>query len=453
MDKTKKQFLKFVIPSILSMLIFNLYTMVDGIYVAQLVGETALSAVNISLPYTNFIFAFSLLFAVGSSTVIAIFKGQGKHHEANVTFSKNTFFLSICGLLITVLANVFIEPLAYFLGASENTLPYVLDYLGILIWFSYFYIVSYSLEVLVKTDGYPIVSTIGVITGGITNIVLDGVFIMIFDMGIKGAALATGLSQVLTFIVFFSHFISKKGTIHWCKFDFDFSIYKRIIPIGLADFFTELSAGLIVFMFNHAILTYIGDEGIVTYSVITYIYNIIMMTFSGVSQGVQPLISYAYGQDDDQLCNTYFKYANKFSFIFSLIALAICLLGTKWIVMIFISPDSQPLFNHTITAFRAFSLCYLVIGYNIVMAGYFAAVERSKNSFTISLLRGCILIAFSIFITSHLFGGNGIWYSTLLCESLCLCVSLSLYKQYKNRFNYQFKTNRKILKRKVPSYE
>lgn len=431
MNKRKKQFLKFVIPSILSMLIFNLYTMVDGIYVAQLVGETALSAVNISLPYTNFIFAFSLLFTVGSSTVIAIFKGQGKHQKANITFSKNTFFLSVCGIIITILAHTFIEPLAIFLGSSETTLPYVIDYLGILVWFSFFYIVSYSLEVLVKTDGFPIVSTLGIIAGAITNIVLDGVFIMIFHMGIKGAALATGLSQFLTFTVFFIHFIRKRGTIHWCKFDLDFSIYKRIIPIGLADFVTELSAGLIVFMFNHAILTYIGDEGLVTYTVITYIYNIVMMTFSAISQGTQPLISYAYGQEDNDLCHTYFKYANTFSFFFSILALSVCLFGTKWIVMIFITPDSQPLFDHTITAFRAFSLCYLVIGYNIVMAGFFASVERSKNSFTISVLRGFILIALSIFTTSHLFGGNGIWYSTLLCESLCLCVSLTLYKKYK----------------------
>ena len=214
MSKTKRQFLKFVIPSILSMLIFNLYTMIDGIYVAQFVGETALAAVNISIPYTNFIFAFSILFSVGTSTIVAIMKGQGDIQQANETFSKNTFFLSVCGIIITILARLFLEPLALFLGASSTTLPYVLDYLGILVWFSYFYIVSYSLEVLVKTDGFPLISTAGIITGAVTNIVLDGVFIMIFHMGIKGAALATGLSQVLTFTVFLIHFLRHKGTIH-----------------------------------------------------------------------------------------------------------------------------------------------------------------------------------------------------------------------------------------------
>lgn len=430
MSKTKRQFLKFVIPSILSMLIFNLYTMIDGIYVAQFVGETALAAVNISIPYTNFIFAFSILFSVGTSTTVAIMKGQGDIQQANETFSKNTFFLSVCGIIITILARIFLEPLAFFLGASSLTLPYVLDYLGILIWFSYFYIVSYSLEVLVKTDGFPLISTIGIIIGAITNIVLDGVFIIIFHMGIQGAALATGLSQVLTFTVFFVHFLRHKGTIRWCRFSFDFHIYKRIIPIGLADFITELSAGLIVFMFNHAILKYIGDNGLVTYTVITYIYNLVMMTFTGISQGTQPLVSFAYGQENPQLYQTYLRYALISTLFFSLIALCICLFATKWIIMIFISPSSQSLFHDTIKAFRAFSLCYIVIGYNIVLAGYFAAVEKSQYSFTISILRGFILIALSILVTSTLFGGEGIWYSTLLCESLCLCVTIILYKTY-----------------------
>ena len=410
---SKKQFLKFVIPSVLSMLIFNLYTMVDGIYVAQIVGETALSAVNISIPYTNFIFAFALLFAVGTSTVVAIYRGQGDLREANETFTKNTVFLSVCGLLVTVFAVLNLETLARFLGASETTMPYVKDYLGIIVWFSYFYIVSYSLEVLVKTDGFPMISTLGVFIGALTNIILDAVFMILFDMGIAGAALATGLSQVLTFSIF--------------------RIYKRIIPIGLADFITELSAGIIVFMFNHAILTYIGDAGLVTYTIITYVYNLVMMTFSGISQGMQPLVSYHYGKQDVHAYHTFFKYALFSTLIASLFALVICLFGTKWIVMIFLSPDSQPLFSNTLYAFRCFSLCYLVIGYNIVIAGYFAAVEKSRNSFLISVLRGFVLIAFALFFTSYCFGGDGIWFSTLICEGLCLIVSLFLILRQKKQ--------------------
>ena len=420
----RKQFFKFVIPSVVSMLVFNLYTMVDGIYVARFVGEHALSAVNISMPYVNFIFAFSILFSVGTSTVVAIFRGENKMKSANETFTRNTIFLTVCALIITLLALVFQNELALFLGASEVTLPYVHDYLGVLIWFTFFFIVSYSMEVLVKTDGFPKLATAAVTVGAVTNIVMDYVLVVQVGMGIRGAAIATGLSQVLTFTVFTIHFLGKRGTIHWCKTTLDLSVYKRIIPIGTADFITELSAGTIIFLFNHAILKHIGDNGVVTYTVITYIYNIVMMTFTGISQGMQPLVSFYRGRKEEKTCRLFLRYALYSTFAMSLLALAICLFMTPALVSIFIDASRTELFAYTVHAFRIYSLCYLVIGYNIVCSGYFAAVEKSGYSFTISLLRGFVLIAASIWLRGELFQGEGIWYATLVCESSTLVVSI-----------------------------
>ena len=420
----KKQFFKFVIPSVVSMLVFNLYTMVDGIYVARFVGEHALSAVNISMPYVNFIFAFSILFSVGTSTVVAIFRGENNMKSANETFTRNTIFLTVCAFIITLLALVFQNELALFLGASEVTLPYVHDYLGVLIWFTFFFIVSYSMEVLVKTDGFPKLATAAVSVGAVTNIVMDYVLVVHVGMGIRGAAIATGLSQVLTFTVFTIHFLGKRGTIHWCKTTIDLSVYKRIIPIGTADFITELSAGTIIFLFNHAILKHIGDNGVVTYTVITYIYNIVMMTFTGISQGMQPLVSFYRGRREENTCRLFLRYALYSTFAMSMLALAICLFMTPALVSIFIDASRAELFTYTVHAFRIYSLCYLVIGYNIVCSGYFAAVEKSGYSFAISLLRGFVLIAASIWIMGELFQGEGIWYATLVCESSTLVVSI-----------------------------
>ena len=420
----RKQFFKFVIPSVVSMLVFNLYTMVDGIYVARFVGEHALSAVNISMPYVNFIFAFSILFSVGTSTVVAIFRGENNMKSANETFTRNTIFLTVCALIITLLALVFQNELALFLGASEVTLPYVHDYLGVLIWFTFFFIVSYSMEVLVKTDGFPKLATAAVSVGAVTNIVMDYVLVVHVGMGIRGAAIATGLSQVLTFTVFTIHFLGKRGTIHWCKTTMDLSVYKRIIPIGTADFITELSAGTIIFLFNHAILKHIGDNGVVTYTVITYIYNIVMMTFTGISQGMQPLVSFYRGRREENTCRLFLRYALYSTFAMSMLALAICLFMTPALVSIFIDASRAELFTYTVHAFRIYSLCYLVIGYNIVCSGYFAAVEKSGYSFAISLLRGFVLIAASIWIMGELFQGEGIWYATLVCESSTLVVSI-----------------------------
>lgn len=420
----KRQFLKFVIPSVVSMLVFNLYTMVDGIYVARFVGEHALSAVNISMPYINFIFAFSILFSVGTSTVVAVYRGENNLVKANQVFTINTVVLSVCALLITIVALTQLDTLAVFLGASEVTMPYVKNYLGVIVWFSFFFIVSYSLEVLVKTDGFPKLSTLAVTIGAITNIVMDYVLIVIFDMGIKGAAVATGLSQVLTFCVFFYHFFKRRGSIHWCKCKLDLSIYKRIIPVGTADFMNELSAGFIVFVFNHAIFRYIGDNGIVTYTIITYIYNIVMMTFTGISQGMQPLVSFYRGKKEPKSCALFLKYAYISTLFSSIAALTICLVFTEQLVSIFLDRSSGQLFIDSVSAFRSYSLCYVVIGYNIVSSGYFAATEQSRYSFTISMLRGFALIAFSVYLMGFLFEGSGIWYATLLCEGLTLIVTI-----------------------------
>ena len=428
----KRQFLKFVIPSVVSMLVFNLYTMVDGIYVARFVGEHALSAVNISMPYINFIFAFSILFSVGTSTVVAIYRGENRLDKANQVFTINTFVLAISAVLITFLAYLNLDTLAFFLGASEVTMPYVKNYLGIIIWFSFFFIVSYSLEVLVKTDGFPKLTTAAIAIGAVTNIVMDYVLVVLCKMGIQGAAIATGLSQVLTFGVFFHHFIKRKGSIYWIKCRLDLSIYQRILPIGTADFMNELSAGFIVFVFNHAILKYIGDDGIVTYTIITYIYNIVMMTFTGISQGMQPLVSFYRGKKEPKTCALFLRYGFISTLLTSIVSLAICLILTPLLVSIFLDPSSGELFNESVKAFREYSLCYLVIGYNIVASGYFAASEQSRYSFTISVLRGFIMIALSVLLMGYLFQGDGIWYATLVCESVTLLVSVTfLWKQKK----------------------
>ena len=428
----KRQFLKFVIPSVVSMLVFNLYTMVDGIYVARFVGEHALSAVNISMPYINFIFAFSILFSIGTSTVVAIYRGENNLDEANRVFSINTIVLGISAIVITLLAYFNLDTLASFLGASKITMPYVKDYLGIIVWFSFFFIVSYSLEVLVKTDGFPKLTTTAIAIGAITNIVMDYVLVVLCHMGISGAAIATGLSQVLTFGVFFYHFIKRKGSIHWIKCSLDLSIYKRILPIGTADFMNELSAGFIVFVFNHAILKYIGDDGIVTYTIITYIYNIVMMTFTGISQGMQPLVSFYRGKKEPKTCALFLRYGFISTLLTSIVSLAICLIGTPLLVSIFLNPATGDLFTSSVQAFREYSLCYLVIGYNIVASGYFAANEQSRYSFTISVLRGFIMIALSVFIMGYLFQGDGIWYATFVCEAITLLVTIILlWKQKK----------------------
>ena len=281
----KHSFIRFVSATVASQVVFSLYSMVDGLMVSIGVNEYAMSAVNLAIPFTNALFSIAVLFAVGSSTLIAIFIAQEKRHEADTLFSQSLVTLLIVGALITALVLLFLDPFARLLGADDITLGYVKHYLLGIAPFSVCYLVSYNLEVLVKTDGYPRYALFTVIGGCLTNCVLDYIAIFQLDMGVFGAAIATGISQLVTCISYFIHFFSKKCTFCLRSFRFDPRLYARILPIELSDGVTELCTGLMIFLFNRTVLRCIGTDGVVTYTVIAYVTTIIINLMVGISQG------------------------------------------------------------------------------------------------------------------------------------------------------------------------
>ena len=302
------QFLHFSAATVASLMVFSLYSIVDGLFVAKGVGEYAMSAVNLAVPFMNVMFSIAVLFAVGTSTIIAIYLGEGRRENANRLFSQNLAVLVVIGLVITGLVLVFLEPFAMLLGAKDVTLEYTKDYLRGLAPFAVCFIVSYNMEILVKTDGRPTLAIITVITGCLTNCVLDYVAIFVLDWGAWGAAFATGLSQLLTCVMYLTHFLGKHTTFHLVRFRPDRHIYRRLLPIGVADGATELCNGLMIFLFNRTILRCIGQDGLVSYTIIAYINTLILNIMLGVSQGSQPLVSYHYGQRDRKGCRRLLQY-------------------------------------------------------------------------------------------------------------------------------------------------
>lgn len=244
------QFLHFVAATVASLMVFSLYSIVDGLMVAKGVGEYAMAAVNLAVPFTNVLFSIGVIFAVGTSTIIAIYLGQNQGEKANSLFSQNIVLLTCVGLTITVLVFVFLEPFAVLLGAKGVTYQYTIDYLRGLAPFALCFIISYNMEVLIKTDGYPRLAILTVITGCLANCVLDYIAIFVLNLGVWGAAVATGLSQLLTCIIYLRHFLGGHNTFHFVKFRMDWGIYKRLIPLGFADGVTELCNGVMIFLFN-----------------------------------------------------------------------------------------------------------------------------------------------------------------------------------------------------------
>lgn len=414
------------------MWVFSLYTMADGIFVAHGVGESALAAVNLSMPVTSAIFAIGLLLATGTSVVVSIALGQGKKEQACQLFNQNLVVTTVVGVVFTVVVWCNLERLALFLGATPATLDYVKTYVSIIALFAAFFMVSYNLEVLVKTDGAPRVATWGVTSCAIMNIVLDYVFVMRLHWGVWGAAVATGLAQVTSTVLFLIYFIRCPRNLRFQRFKPDLKVYRRIIPIGVGEGVAEFSNGLVIFLYNQTILQVIGEFGLVSYTVISYFNTLVLMSMTGTSQGLQPLVSFYYGRDERKTCHTLLRYGLLLVTAFSVISLTVAELGAPLLTSFFVGREEAELFRYTVWAMRLFSLSFVLVGYNVVFSGFFAAIERAKSAMTISLGRGLVLLTLSLMIMAVVFGETGVWLSAAVSEAVCLCITLVLVLHYRH---------------------
>lgn len=427
-----KKFCRFVIPSIISMWIFALYTMVDGIFVARGVGEYALAAVNLSMPYTIFIFSLGLMMATGTSTLIAIFMGEGKEEEARNTFNQNLVILVAVGVILSVLTWFNLERIAYFLGAGPETIDYVKGYMGWISVFAVFFIVSYNMEIFVKTDGCPPLQMAGVMTSAVTNIVLDYVFVMKLHMGVEGAAIATGIAQVVSTTLFVIYFNFKSKRLRFGKFRWNLKLYRRIIPLGMSDSITEMSGGLVIFLFNHMILSIIGNKGIVSYTVISYVNTLALNSMAGISQGAQPLVSFHYGAGEQSQYRRLFRYSFIAACISAAVFLFIAEIMPRSVVGLFLGNKDPELTAYSVNALRMYGLSFAIVGFNVVTAGFFTAIERPIYSVVISSARSFVLLTACLISMTALLGENGIWLSTVASEALCLLITLFFFWRYRS---------------------
>lgn len=427
----KHDFLRFVSATMASQVVFSLYSMVDGLMVSIGVNEYAMSAVNLAIPFTNALFSIAVLFAVGSSTLIAFYLAQDKRHEADTLFSQNFVTLLIIGAVATALVLLFLEPFARLLGADAITLQYVKEYLLGLAPFAVCYLISYNLEVLVKTDGYPRYALFTVIAGSLTNCVLDYIAIFWLDMGTFGAAVATGISQLVTCISYLAHFFSSKCTFRLRKFRFDARLYLRLLPIGLSDGVTELCTGLMIFLFNRTVLRCIGTDGVVTYTVIAYVTTIIINLMVGISQGSQPLVSFHYGKGELRSCSTLLRYALGSVCLLAPLLFLVLYFFAPQIVRIYLSHADASLVEYSVRAFRHYSISYLLLGFNVVVGGFMTALERPLPAISISVGRGLALQSAVLLTLAALFGGDALWYTPIFSEALCLALSFFFLRSYR----------------------
>ena len=419
-----KQFFHFSAATVASLMVFSLYSIVDGLFVARGVGEYAMTAVNLSVPFVNLLFSIAVIFAVGTSTIIAYLLGQKNAQSANKLFSQNLVTLVVIGVTISVLVLAFTEPLARLLGAEEVTLEYTIHYLHGLAPFAVCFMISYNLEVLVKTDGRPRLALVTVCVGCVTNCVLDYLAIFHWGLGIWGAAAATGVSQLLTCLIYLTHFLGKHTTFHPVRFRMDWKIYRRLLPIGISDGLTELCNGLMIFLFNHTILRCIGTDGLVAYTIIAYANTLVINITMGVSQGSQPLISFQNGRGDGTAIGNLLRYGLRTMCGIAAVCFTVLFLAAPKLVAVYLPEAGAEMLTFATDAFRRYSLCYLPVGFNIYIAGFLTAMERPLPAVSISTGRGLILQGSILLLLAAVLGGSSIWFAPVISEALCLGLSV-----------------------------
>ncbi len=427
----KSDFMKFIIPSVVAQWVYSLYTMVDGMFVAKGVSEVALTAVNLSFPVLAFLFAVALMFAVGTSTVIGILLGKKKVERASEIFTQNIAVQLIIAVVFVFLGMTHLDEITRFLGAKDGILfQYVKEYLTWIIPFAAAFLLSYSLEILLKIDGYPRKATMIVVTGTVANCILDWLFVIVLQKGVAGAALATGLSQLAVFFLYLHHFLGKKGVLFIKKFKWEIHTIFREMRNGFSAGFTELSSGIVTFIFNQVILTYLNQDALVGYTIVAYVNSIVVLSATGIAQGSQPLISYYYGMGKLSNCKKLLKYSLTAAGGLCIGAFLLLFPAAQGIVSIYVSPELLELRQYSVEIFHIYTTSFFLVGFNVAVSGYFTSVERAVSALIISAGRGFVLLVGVLLFFANCFGGDMIWWSPLVSEGICFGLTLLLFVRY-----------------------
>lgn len=413
-----KEFLKYAIPSALSMLISALYTIIDGIFVGQGVGDSALAAVNIVLPFTVMIVGIANMMAVGGGSLVSKNIGAKKIDKAVNIFRQVFKFLLIVSILISIVAVIFTDQIVKLLGSTPGLQSLAVDYLRYYALFSIPNLVGVVLSSFARNDNQPKLAMIATISGAITNIILDYVFIFKFGLGIKGAAIATGLGQIATVIILLPHFIKKRGYLTFGNAKLEISIIKELFKIGLPSFFCQVSYSIIVLLHNIIITKNIGEMGVSAFSIISYIGTNIYMVLFGLTLGSQPLISYNYGKKDSKKMLGLYKITCISSIIVTAFSVIICYSFGRILIQIFTS--DKEILELAYLGLKFASVSYFFVGLNLNTITYYQAIEMPKYSNIVCLFRSIVFLPISLILLSKIFGVNGVWGGTLLAESVTI---------------------------------
>lgn len=427
--------LRFALPTMVMMIFMSLYSIVDGIFISRLLGTNALSAANIVYPVISIVFAVGIMLSTGGSALIAKKLGEGKEREAREDFSFLTLVSFLFGIAILLIGNIFIEPIVRALGSTNALLPYCVDYLSVSLLLAPAAMLQMMFQTFFVTAGKPLIGLMLTISGGVANMILDYLFMGPFNMGISGAALATGIGELIPAVIGLFYFLFTRHSLYLTKPVVRFQVLKESCFNGSSEMVTNLSTAVVTYLFNITMLKFLGEPGVAAITIVLYGQFLFNALYMGFSMGVAPVISYNHGSQNLPLLKRIFKICIGFISISSILITIMALVSSPVIVEIF-TPIGSATYDIAKTGFFLFSINYIFAGINIYSSSMFTAFSDGKVSALISFVRTFVLIVLNILLLPYLIGVNGVWLAVPAAEFMTLFLSVYLF--YKKRDVYHY---------------
>lgn len=430
--KLNNSLLHYVSFSILSMIGLSYYILADTFFISNGIGNDGLTALNIVIPIYSIINATGLMLGMGGGAKYSIAIGEKNRNLGSSIYSSIMILGVLIGSIFTLLGILLGKPLLALLGADATIMGYAYEYFITIVCFSIPFILNTITVCFVRNDGNPNLSMIAMLVGSGSNVILDYFFIYPMGLGMFGAAFATGLSPIISLCILSLHFIQKKNGFHIIKPQKLHAIILHSLSLGLPSFINELSSAVVIILFNYQMLRFSGNMGVASYGIIANIALVGISIFTGIGQGIQPLLSKYYGKKDTPSIKYIYKIGLFLSTLIGGIIYVIIVEFRIPIAIIF-SNGNQDLIQFTEKGMILYFTSFLIVGFNIITSIYYSSIDRSIPSFFISISRGLLFITISVLVLPIFLGITGIWISILISELLTLLISIYLLLRYKKK--------------------
>jgi len=433
---TYARLFRFVLPSIVMMVFTSIYGVVDGLFVSNFAGKTAFASINLIMPFLIILGAMGFMLGTGGTALVSRVLGEGDKEHANKYFSMITLFGILLGVILTVVGVLAMRPMAILLGATEAMVDDCVLYGRIVVCFLTSFMLQNMFQSFLIAAERPKFGLLITLAAGVTNMVLDALFVGVFRWGIAGAAIATGISQTVGGVVPLMYFLFSKSSplrLRWTEFEAQPLL--RSCANGSSELMSNISGSLIGMLYNAQLMRFLGEDGVATYGVLMYVQFIFVAIDIGYSIGCAPIISYHYGaRNHPELRNLLTKGLKVMGILGIVMTIAaISLSGT--LANIFVGYDAT-LCELTRHAFHLFSFAFLLAGFNIFLSSFFTALNNGGVSAAISFLRTLVFQAASVILLPMALDVDGLWWAASAAEALAFVVSIGFLLAMKGKYHY-----------------